>query len=79
MSALRTIAAATLAAACGDRLNLPVEANEMFVRMTPAEAQTLRDAGFDFYDWGPDEVRLVTCWDQDMDAVETLAQAIRAL
>ncbi|WP_260482720.1 threonine aldolase family protein [Sphingomicrobium flavum] len=72
-------AAATLAAACGDRLNLPVEANEMFVRMTPAEAQRLRDAGFDFYDWGPDEVRLVTCWDQDMDAVETLAQAIRAL
>lgn len=72
-------AAATLAEACGERLNLPVEANELFVAMSAAEAQSLRDAGFDFYDWGPDEVRLVTSWDQDMDAVERLAEAIRRL
>lgn len=72
-------AAATLANACGDRMNLPVEANELFVRMSAEEAQSLRAAGFDFYDWGPDEVRLVTSWDQDMAAVERLAEAIRGL
>jgi len=72
-------AATILADACGDRLNLPVEANELFVRMSAAEAATLRDQGFDFYDWGPNEIRLVTCWDQDMVAVERLAAAIRAL
>jgi threonine aldolase len=73
-------AARALADAAGpERLVHPVEANELFVRMTPAEASTLRAAGFDFYDWAPGEVRLVTSWDQDMVAVATLAQAIRAL
>ena len=73
-------AATTLARACGtERLLYPVEANELFVKMTPEEAASLRSQGFDFYDWGPGEVRLVTSWDQDMDAVERLASAIRAL
>ena len=73
-------AAATLAAACGgDRLVLPVEANELFVRMTGEEAARLRAQGFDFYDWAPGEIRLVTSWDQDLAAVEQLAAAIRAL
>ncbi|MCA1654511.1 MAG: low specificity L-threonine aldolase [Sphingomicrobium sp.] len=72
-------AAATLAKAAGDRLALPVEANELFVRMTPEEAARLRSAGFDFYDWAPGEVRLVTSWDQDMAAVGRLAEAIAAL
>ena len=72
-------AATALAEAAGDRLLLPVEANELFVRMTPDEAAQLRAAGFDFYDWAPDEVRLVTSWDQDMAAVGKLAEAIRAL
>ena len=73
-------AAATLASACGpDRLVLPVEANELFVRMTADEAAALRAQGFDFYDWAPGEVRLVTSWDQDMAAVGRLAAAIRAL
>ena len=35
--------------------------------------------GFDFYDWAPGEVRLVTSWDQAMAAVDRLAAAIRAL
>ena len=39
----------------------------------------IRDQGFDFYDWGPGEVRFVTSWDQDMQAVGQLAAAIRAL
>jgi threonine aldolase len=73
-------AAARLAQAAGeDRLVLPVEANELFVRVTPAEAQRLRDQGFDFYDWGPGEARLVTAWDSDPAHVDALAAAIRAL
>ena len=72
-------AAATLAKAAGDRLVYPVEANELFVRMTAEEAAAIRAQGFDFYDWAPGEVRLVTSWDQDMDAVARLAAAIEAL
>ena len=72
-------AAATLAEAAGDRLVYPVEANELFVRMTAEEAAAIRAQGFDFYDWAPGEVRLVTSWDQDMDAVARLAAAIEVL
>jgi threonine aldolase len=73
-------AAARLAAAAGaDRLLFPVEANEMFVRVTAAEAAALRAQGFDFYDWGPGEARLVTSWDSDPAHVDALAAAIRAL
>jgi threonine aldolase len=72
-------AAATLAEAAADRLVYPVEANELFVRMTAEEAAAIRGQGFDFYDWAPGEVRLVTSWDQDMDAVARLAAAIEAL
>ena len=73
-------AAAALAEAAGsDRLVYPVEANELFVRMTADEAASLRTMGYDFYDWGPGEVRFVTSWDQDLDAVGKLAAAIRAL
>jgi len=73
-------AARTLAEACGsERLVYPVQANELFVRMTATEAGALRAQGYDFYDWGPGEIRLVTSWDQDMDAVARLAAAIRAL
>ena len=73
-------AARALAEAAGtDRLVHPVEANELFVRMTPDEAAAIRAQGYDFYDWAPGEVRLVTSWDQDMAAVEKLAAAIAAL
>jgi threonine aldolase len=71
--------AAKLAAACGGRLMYPVEANELFVRMSAEEAATLRSAGFDFYDWGEGAARLVVSWDQDADAVAPLAAAIGAL
>jgi len=73
------VAAAELAKAAGDRLVYPVEANELFVRMTAEEAKALQAQGFDFYDWGPSEARLVTSWDQDMDDVARLAAAIEAL
>ena len=72
-------AAAALAQAAGDRLIHPVEANELFVRMTAAEAAAIRAEGYEFYDWAPGEVRLVTSWDQDMGAGAKLAAAIRAL
>ena len=73
-------AAARLAAAAGDeRLIHPVEANEMFVRVSAGEAASLRAQGFDFYDWGPGEARLVTSWDSDPAHVDALAAAIRAL
>ena len=72
-------AAATIGKAAGDRLVYPVEANEIFVRATAAEAEALRAKGFDFYDWGPDEIRLVTSWDQGGEPVEQLAAAIAAL
>ena len=72
-------AARTLAEAAEGRLVHPVEANELFVRMSAEEAAAIRAQGFDFYDWAPGEVRLVTSWDQDMDAVARLAAAIEAL
>jgi threonine aldolase len=71
--------AATLAAACGNRLMHPVEANELFVRLTSEEAAKLRAAGFDFYDWGEGAARLVVSWDQDAQAVAPLVAAISAL
>jgi threonine aldolase len=72
-------AAQTLATAAPDRLVYPVEANEIFLRVSPDEAEHLRALGFDFYDWAPDEIRLVTSWDQRGEAVERLAAAIAAL
>jgi threonine aldolase len=71
--------AQALAAACGARLIYPVEANELFVRLTAAEAASLRAQGFDFYDWGEGAARLVVSWDQDAAAVAPLAAAIAAL
>jgi threonine aldolase len=73
-------AAARLAEAAGaDRLIHAVEANEIFIRVTPEEAAALRARGFDFYDWGPGEARFVTSWDSDPGDIDALAAAIRAL
>jgi threonine aldolase len=72
-------AAQVLANAAPGRLVYPVEANEIFLNMSGEEAQRLREQGFDFYDWGPGEVRLVTSWDQHGDEVERFAAAIAAL
>jgi threonine aldolase len=72
-------AAQALASAAPGRLVYPVEANEIFLRASPDEALALRAKGFDFYDWGPGEIRFVTSWDQDGDDVAKLAEAIRAL
>ena len=72
--------AALVAEAAGpERLVYPVEANEVFVKMSADEAAGLRAAGFDFYDWAPGEIRLVFSWDQTADSVRPLADAIAAL
>jgi threonine aldolase len=71
--------ATLLADAAGDRLVYPVEANEIFLRASPEEAAGLRALGFDFYDWAPGEIRLVTSWNQQAAAIKPLADAIAAL
>jgi threonine aldolase len=72
-------AAHAVAAAASARLVYPVEANEIFLRATAEEAARLRTQGFDFYDWAPGEIRLVTSWDQKGEALDRLAAAIAAL
>lgn len=72
-------AASALAQAAPSRLLHPVEANELFLRATPEEAAKLRDQGFDFYDWGEGEIRLVTSWDQQRESVDALVAALAAL
>ncbi|MCB2077506.1 MAG: low specificity L-threonine aldolase [Novosphingobium sp.] len=72
-------AAQEIGAAAGDRLLHPVEANEMFMRMTAAEREALFRQGFGFYDWGEDAARIVTAWDSNPDHVAALARAIAAL
>ena len=71
--------AALLADAAGNRLLHPVEANEVFLTMFPAEAAQLRAQGFDFYDWADNEVRFVVSWDQLRAEIDALAAALRAL
>jgi threonine aldolase len=72
-------AAQTLAQAVPRRLAHPVEANELFFNATAEEAERLRSQGFDFYDWGPGEIRLVTSWDSQGEDLDRLAAAIAAL
>ncbi|WP_031303976.1 threonine aldolase family protein [Sphingobium quisquiliarum] len=72
-------AAQALGGAAAGRLMHPVEANELFIRLTPAEAATLRAQGFDFHDWGEGAARLVTNWSQDSASVQPMADALRAL
>lgn len=71
--------ARTLAKAAGGRLINPVEANELFLTMTPVEAARLRALGFEFYDWAAGEIRLVTHWASVPHEVEALARAIETL
>src|SRR5438309_5290018 len=72
-------AAQTLAKAASRRLVHPVEANELFIRVSAAEADGLKAQGADFHDWGPGEIRFVTSWDSQGDALNRLAAALAAL
>jgi threonine aldolase len=71
--------AVRIAQAAGDRLLHPVEANELFLRLRPGEADALRQRGFAFYDWGAagsGEARFVVAWDTPASHVEALANAL---
>jgi threonine aldolase len=72
-------AAQSLAQAAPQRLVYPVEANELFLKVSDREANSLRSQGFDFYEWGPGQIRFVTSWDSDLRAVDQLTAAIAAL
>ena len=73
-------AAAALAAhirpVAGARLLAPVQANELFVEMTPAVLTALEEAGFLFYRRGAGTARFVCRWDTGEAEVEALGEAI---
>lgn len=72
-------AAGEIAVGCGERLLHPVEANEVFARISAAEREALRAQGFDFYDWGDDAARFVSAWDSTAEDALALGKAIAAL
>jgi len=72
-------AAAEIGKACASRLLHTVEANEVFVRMNPAECAVLRAQGFAFYDWVGDTARFVTAWNTRQEDALALAKAISTL
>lgn len=72
-------AAQLIAGAAGEKLLYPVEANEVFMRLSAQQAAELRGLGFEFYDWGAGEARFVTSWDHDRAAVQPLVDALAQL
>lgn len=66
-----------LAEAAAARLVAPVEANEVFIKLSANEAAKLREAGFAFYDWADGEARFVVCWDQPRAEIDALIAAFR--
>jgi len=71
--------AARVAAAAGQRLLHPADANLLFLRLAPAEAAALRDRGFEFHPWGAavdNGYRFVVSWDQPASDVDALCEAL---
>lgn len=60
----------------------PVQGNELFPRLPPRMLTGLRDAGFQFYDWGPPGeqlVRMITAFNtkpEDVDAFLSIASNV---
>jgi threonine aldolase len=74
--------ASKVAQTAGRRLLYPVEANAVFLQLHTGEADALRAAGFEFYDWGDvgsNQARFVISWDQEEAEVHALAKAIAEL
>ncbi len=68
-----------IAAAAGSALLYPVEANELFLQLGSEGKKRLRDAGFEFYDWGSESsgaARFVVSWDQPESDVTALCGAL---
>jgi threonine aldolase len=76
---LANVGARTVGAAAAARLIQPVEANEVFLRMTSDEVASLRAQGFDFYEWAENEARFVVSWNQPQSEIDALATAVGAL
>ena len=72
-------AATLLAQVAPERLLHPVQANELFLRLSAPKAAALRAQGFHFYDWGEDGARLVTNWAQEAASIQPLVDALKAL
>ena len=72
-------AAQAIVAEASEWLMHPVEANEVFMRLTATERAALRGQGYEFYDWGADAARFVTAWDSDQSAAQSLGKAIASL
>jgi threonine aldolase len=79
-NAARTNALALrIGAAAAGRVQCPVQANEVFMRLADAEKSSLRAAGFEFYDWGAErsgQARFVVSWDQREEDVTALCMAL---
>jgi threonine aldolase len=68
-----------ISAAAAERLLGPVQANEVFINLGEEAKRELRQAGFDFYDWGAEssgETRFVVSWDQPEEDVRALCDAL---
>jgi threonine aldolase len=71
-----------IAHAAGGLLLHPVEANELFLALGPEGKRALRQAGFEFYDWGAvssGKTRFVVSWDQREEDILALCNALRGL
>lgn len=68
-----------IGAAAGGMLLYPVEANQVFLNLGAAGKKRLRDAGFEFHDWGSESTgfaRFVVSWDQAEPDVTALCAAL---
>ena len=68
--------------AAGKLLMHPVEANEIFLALGQERKQSLRQVGFEFYDWNAastGETRFVVSWDQRDEDVLALCTALEKL
>ena len=68
-----------LAALPGAELAHPVEANEIFVRLPAAVADGLEAAGYRFYRWEGDLLRLVTAFDTPQAVVNSFLKIAKDL
>jgi threonine aldolase len=65
--------------AAGKALLYPVESNQVFLNLGAAGKKRLRDAGFEFHDWGSESTgfaRFVVSWDQAESDVAALCAAL---
>jgi threonine aldolase len=68
--------------AAAAHLSAPVESNQVFIRPGVAALRLMREAGAEFYNWGPDnagEARLVVSWDQSEAEVDAICALLRTL